>query len=134
MANEVWKISQSSITAQASAAISADTFSGGAQTTLSQAGSSGNAEGAFLADIYADVTAAPSGGDCTLELWMEASLNNSDFSAAEYSLTVQVPDGDSGDFHLGVIELPPYSKLKLKAVDYGLTAVLYAIPQLPEVQ
>ena len=134
MANEVWKKSQSAITAQASAAITADAFSGGTQTTLSQAGTSGNAEGAFEADIYADVTVAPSGGDCTLELWMEASRNNTDFSEAEYCLSVTVGNGDSGDYHLGIVELPPYCKLKLKAVDYGLTATLYAIPQLPEIQ
>lgn len=134
MPTEIHNKALSSITAQASAAITADTFSTGTQTTVNQAGASGNVEGAFEADLYADVTVAPSGGDCILEAWVEASRNNTDFSAAEFALTVVVPNGDTGDFHLGIVELPPYSKIKLKAVDYGVTAVLYAIPRLPESQ
>lgn len=65
---------------------------------------------------------------------MEASRNNTDFSAKEYWRPITVPSSATGDFHFGEIVLPPYCKLYLKAVGYGLTASLIIIPRLPEGQ
>jgi len=134
MANEIWKKALSTITAQASAAITADALSGGSTTTINRAGSGGNAEGAFEADIYVNVTSGPSGGDATAEIWMEASDDNSTFCEDEYCLSVKIPSSQTGRFHAGVVELPKYCNLKIKAVDYGFTASMLAVPQLPEAQ
>lgn len=134
MANEVWKKAKSTITAQASAAITADSLSTGTTTTIDRTSSSGNAEGAFEADIYVDVTVAPSGGAATAEIYMEASDDNSTFCEDEYCLSVEIPDATTGRFHAGCVELPKYCNLKIMAVSYGFTASLLVVPELPEVQ
>ena len=134
MANEVWKKAKSTITAQASAAITADALSTGTTTDIDRTAASGNAEGAFEADVFVDVTVAPSGGDATAEIWMEASDDDTTYCEDEYCLSVEVPNGTTGRFHAGRVELPKYCRLKIKAIDYGFTASLLAVPELPEVQ
>ena len=134
MTNENRKKYRSSFTAQASAAITAANFSGGSQTTMSQAGSGGNCEGCWEADIYISVTSAPSGGAATAEIWTEESPDNSNFSAAAQALSVSIPNGSTGYFYAGVLSLPAYCKAKIKAISYGFTASLIAHPYLPEAQ
>ena len=126
MANEVKVKSRSSVTVQASAAITAGSYNSSTPTVLSRA-SSGNADGCWDADIYIDVDAAPSGA-ATAEIWMAASPDNTNYSAKEYCLSVAVPVTVTGYYHMGTVALPMYSKLYLKAVTYGFTASLIAIP------
>lgn len=134
MANEFFKKARSTVTAQASAAITAGNLSGGSTTTLDRTGASGNAEGCFEADVYVNVTTGPSGGEATAEIWMEASTDNSNYCADEYCLSVKIPNGATGYFHAGRVELPKYCHLLLKAIAYGFTASLLAVPELPEAQ
>lgn len=55
---EIHQKNLTAITAQASAAITANTYSGGTNTVVDQGGAAGNAKGAFVADCYANVTTA----------------------------------------------------------------------------
>ena len=115
------------ITAQASAAITADTFSGGSQTLVDKA-SGENGDGAQWFDVYIDVTAAPSTA-ATCELWMTGSSDGTDESAYEYALSCAVPVTATDQYHLGSLHTTPREfKAKLKAIDYGFTATLYITP------
>ncbi len=121
------------VTLQASATISADALSTGTQTVMDVT-SGGNFDGAIWADMYVNVTSAPS-GDATVELYMAASKDGTNYAEngpddyGEYCLSVKVPDGETGDFHLGTLyDLPRKAKFKIKAVDYGLTASLVGVP------
>ena len=114
------------ITAQASAAITADAFSAGTQTLVDKA-SSGNGDGAQWFDVYADVTAAPSTA-ASCELWITGSSDGTDESAYEYALTCAVPT-TADQYRLGSLHTTPQEfKGKLKAIDYGFTATLYLVP------
>lgn len=123
----------SAITAQASAAITADALSGGSQTAVDRA-SGQNADGADWLDCYVNVTAAPSGGDATCELYMagytgSAYADDGPDDYGEYALSVKIPNGVTGDFRLGPIFAPPEkAQFKLKAVSYGFTASLIVVP------
>ena len=115
----------SRITAQASAAISADAFSGGTQTLIDK--STGDANGAQWFDCYIDVTSAPSSA-ASCQLWITGSSDGSDESAYEYALTVAVPT-TADQYRLGSLFTTPQEfKAKLKAIDYGFTATLYITP------
>jgi len=133
MANEIHIKDLSSVTAQASAAITADNFSGGSQTAISRQ-TSGNAEGAYQVDCWAVVTVAPSGGDATLILYTEASPDGTNYAVAEACGRALVEDGDTGHYHLGPVEMSYANKFKLFAADYGVTASLVVVPQVPELQ
>lgn len=114
------------ITAQASAAIMADAYSGGSQTLVDKA-SAQNGDGAQWFDVYADVTVAPSTA-AVCELWMTGSSDGTDESAYEYALSCAVPTVVD-QYHLGALFTTPREfKAKLKAIDYGFTATLYITP------
>lgn len=131
MANEIRVKRLSEITAQASAAITANAFSGGSQTAVTQT----NAPGAQALDLYMDVTSAPSTA-AEAEIWREASREGTTYTAAE--LVLKVPNSittSAALYYAGRMwDLQAYEKLKVKAINYGFTAVLYAVPVLPEVQ
>ena len=115
------------ITAQASAAITADAYSAGSQTLVDKA-SGQNGDGAQWFDVYIDVTAAPSTA-AYCELWITGSSNGTDESAYEYALTTDVPVTATDQYRLGTLFTTPREfKAKLKAVDYGFTATLYMTP------
>jgi hypothetical protein len=114
------------ITAQASAAITADTDSTGTQTLIDKA-SGQNGDGAQWFDVYVDVTAAPS-ADAGCELYTSGSSNGTDAAAFEYALTGKIP-AVADQYRLGSLHITPQEfNAKIKAIDYGFTAVLYLVP------
>ena len=115
------------ITAQASAAITADAFSGGSQTQIDKA-SSGNGDGAQWFDVYIDVTAAPSSA-ATCELWISGSSDGTDESTYEYALTVAIPVTATDQYRMGTLHITPQEfNAKITAIDFGFTATLYLVP------
>ena len=115
------------VTAQASAAITADTLSGGAQTPI-DIESGGNADGAMWLDVYINVTSAPS-TEATCELYMEASPDSTNYAAPEYCPPCAVPTS-TGRIHVGPLyDLPRKCKLSIKAVGYGFTADCTVVPR-----
>lgn len=135
MANQIYQDWAASITAQASAAITADAFSEGAQTVVDAThdGGSENAKGAFAVDVWINVTSAPS-NIAEAEIWSAESPDNTNFSTDQFSLVANVP-ASTGYVYIGRHYLQaPYTKLKIKAVDYGFTATLLCMPVTMEVQ
>ena len=117
------------ITAQASAAITADAVSGGSTTAIDKA-ASGNADGAMWFDCYVNVTAAPSTA-ASCELWIEGSPDGTNYAATEYALTVAVPTAIDR-YHLGPLLITPQKFLAtIKAAGYGFTAALEITPVYP---
>lgn len=115
------------ITAQASAAITANAFSGGSQTLVDKA-SGQNADGAQWFDVYIDVTSAPYSA-ATCELWISGSSDGTDESVYEYALSVAVPVTVTDQYRLGQLYGTPQEFYgKLKAISYGFTATLYITP------
>lgn len=138
MANKIELDYQALITAQASAAISAGSDSGGSLTTITNT-SAGNGKGADCFKAYCVVTVAPSGGAATACLKYAPSYNSTmtDINFDDGSLTVEIPNGGTGKFYLGDLYSPAqYFQCKLAETggDYGFTASLVLIPVLPEVQ
>lgn len=131
MPNEIRVKRLSEVTAQASAAITANTFSGGAQTAVTQT----NAPGAAALDVYLNVTAAPSTA-AEAEIWREASREGTTYSKEEFAMRVpQAIATSAALYYVGrLYDIQAYEKLKTKAINYGFTAVLYAVPVLPEIQ
>ena len=115
------------ITAQASAAITANLLSTGSVTLIDKA-SGQNADGAQWFDVYIDVTAAPAGA-ATCELWISGSSDGTDESAYEYALSVAVPVTATDQYRLGVLYGTPQEfYAKIKAISNGFTAALYLTP------
>lgn len=131
MANEIRVKRLSEITAQAAAAISANALSGGTQTAITPS----NAPGATAFDLYVNVTAAPSTA-ATCEIWREASRDGTTWTAIELVLSVPQTIATSAALYYAgrMYDIQAYERLKLKAISYGFTAALYAVPVLPEVQ
>ncbi len=129
--SRIYERSLSSITAQASAAITADSVSGGTQTAINKA-SSGNADGAIWFDVYLDVTAAPS-AEASCELYMQASPDGgSNYAYDDYCLTCAVKSGSADIYRLGTLhDTPQNFKLSVTAIDYGFTASLVVVPIYP---
>lgn len=129
MANEIRLKYGSEATAQASAAITADAFSGGAQTAINNA-----TTGASAYMVFANISSAP-GAAATLEVHVEASPDGTNYAVSEFALSVPVASGYSGRVCVGVLHDPPRSfKLKAKAIANGLTCDVTVVPMLPEVQ
>lgn len=119
----------SAITAQASAAITADTMSGGATTAIDKA-SAGNADGAVWFDCYINVTAAPSAA-AFCQLWIEGSPDGTNYAASEYALMVAVP-ATIDRYHIGPLFTTPLEFIAtIKAISYGFTATLEIVPVYP---
>ena len=119
----------SAITAQASAAITADTMSAGTTTAIDKA-SAANADGAMWFDCYVNVTAAPSSA-ASCELWIEGSPDGTNYSASEYALTCAVP-ASVDRYHLGCLYSTPLEFLAtIKAISFGFTATLELVPVYP---
>jgi len=119
----------SAITAQASAAITANTMSGGATTVIDKA-LSGNADGAMWFDCYINVTTAPSTA-ASCEMYIEGSPDGTNYSASEYALTCSVPVA-ADRYHLGVLHSTPREFLAtIKAISFGFTATLEIVPVYP---
>ena len=135
MANEIQLKYGSAITAQASATISADAMSSGTLTVINNT-SSGNGGGCQGYQCFVNVTTAPSGGDATARVYYAGAYSDTTPDNFDNgSLSVEIPDGETGEFPLGIIYDPDkYSYVKLGAEDYGFTASLVVVPILPEVQ
>ncbi len=137
MANEVLKKLRTAFVAQASAAITANTFSGGTETPLDNTydGGSENCKGADQARISINITAAPSSA-AVAEVWTtKYDDENSQYEQYEYALSVEIPVTVTGSYSLGFLVLDStLTKAKIKAIDYGFTAELIATPILPELQ
>ena len=131
MTNEIRVKRLSEITAQASAAITANTFSGGSQTVIGPS----NAAGAAALDLYLDVTSAPSSA-AYAEISRESSREGTTYAAVEFVMRCpSVITTSAALYYVGRLWDPQaYEKIKVKAVNYGFTASLIAVPILPEVQ
>jgi hypothetical protein len=117
------------IIAQASAAITADAFSAGAETPLDKAASA-NADGAQWFDCYVNVTVAPTTA-ASCELWVAGSPDGINYADYEYGLTCAVPVA-TGRYHLGPLYSTPLEfKAKIKAIGFGFTAALEIVPVYP---
>lgn len=134
MANKIQFIYESAITAQESAAITADTDSTGALTTIDNS-KTGNGAGCHIYKCFISVTSAPSGGDALARLKYAGKSSGTPDKFDDGSLSVKIPDGATGEFELGSVYNPAqFSRCKLAAVDYGFTASLIVVPMLPEAQ
>ena len=119
------------LTAQASAAITANTLSTGAATFIDKA-SGRNADGAQWFDCYVDVTGAPAAA-ATCELWISGSSDGMDESVYEYALSVAipviVPVTVPDQYRLGVLYGTPREfYAKIKAISNAFIATLYLVP------
>lgn len=145
MPSEALQKSRSRITAQAGGtALTADedpnsgSYTGGAATTIDNTYDAGteNAKGADRLNLELDVTADPATA-AVAEIWYRGSENNSDWTQWKRSHTVGdsilasgTPWYDAGLFYLEY----QYTQLKVVALNYAFTAVLYATPKLSEGQ
>jgi hypothetical protein len=134
MASEIRNKYRTPVTVQASAAITANAYSGGSQTVIDNT-SSGNGGGCNDLELYVNVSAAPSTA-ATAELYMQASQDGGSTYSAEVSRgMVSIPVTVTGDYYFGrVTDVPEYCKFKVKAVSYGFTASLIAVPVVMEAQ
>jgi len=143
MANEILLKSRTTITAQASGALTAGedpnsgTYTGGAATVIDNTYDAGteNSLGADYLQLELDVTTAPTtaGG---AEVWYRGSEDGTNYTKWKYSHTVGDDIATTADrYDAGLFFLSyQYTELKVKAVDYGYTATLYATPKLHEAQ
>ncbi len=116
------------ITAQASAAITADTISGGTKTAINKA-SSGNADGALWFEVYLDVTVAPS-VDASAEIYIEPSYDGgSNYGAEDYALPCAVKASGASKYKVGnLYDTSENFYAVVYAIDYGFTASLILVP------
>lgn len=135
MANEIQLKYKSAITAQESAAITADADSGGVLNVITNT-SAGNGGGCHAYQCFVNVTVGPVGGAATARLKYAGAYSDTtpdNFDSG--SLSVEIPASATGEFPLGIIYDPDkYSYVKLAAEDYGFTASLVVVPILPEAQ
>ena len=138
MASEIRVKLRNPVTVQASAAITAGSYSAGTETAIDNQYSAGteNGLGAEQARMTVNVTTAPSGGAATAEIYTaKYDDQNSAYETYEYALSVSIPDGTTGSFSAGSILLnSTLTKAKIKAVDYDFTASLIATPVTCEAQ
>lgn len=134
MATQIPIVYGTTITAQASAAITADTVSTGALTTIDNS-KTGNGGGCHLYKCIARVTVGPSGGAAVCRLYYAGAESGTPANFDSWSLSANIPSGGTGDFPLGDIIIPDeVSRVKIGAEDYGFTASLIVVPVLPEAQ
>lgn len=134
MSNKIPLIFESSITAQASAAITSNTDSTGALTTIDNS-LTGNGKGCQLFTCFVNVTVAPSGGDAVALVKYAGVSSGTSFKFDTGSLSVSIPDGETGEWEVGpMMTTAPLSRVKLAAEGYGFTASLIVIPILPQAQ
>lgn len=134
MPNKVPQIYESSITAQASSAITAGADSAGTLTTIDNS-KTGNGGGCHAYKCFVSVTVGPVGGDAIARLKYAGKSSGTPDKFDDGSLNVKIPSGETGEFELGdIINPAAVSRCKLAAEDYGFTASLIVVPILPEVQ
>ena len=117
--------STSAVTAQASAAITADALSTGTKTEIDTT-SSGNANGVHALEFEIDVTVAPTTAGYA-EIWCEPLQHDGTGNSAEFRISkVPIQIATSADkylcFYDGVI--PEKANYIIKAMDFGFTASL----------
>jgi len=143
--SEIRQKSRARITAQAGGtALTAGvnpngSYTGGAATPIDNTydGGSENALGAMFLNLELDVTAAPSIGEATAEIWYRGSEDNSTWSKWKYSHTIGEPIviTTATRYAAGLFELIyQYTELKVVAVGYAFTATLLATAKLYEAQ
>lgn len=122
---------RAAFTAQASAAITADSLSTGDPVAW-DATSGGNADGSDHAECEVDVTTGPSGGSAICEIWCEPEQHDGgDYQKGYRIATVpfEIGSGETGKFPVMVWDVPQKCLLKLKAVLRGFTASLSVKPR-----
>lgn len=134
MPSEIRNKYRAPVTVQASAAITANAYSGGSQVVIDNT-SSGNGGGCNDLELYVNVSAAPSTA-ATAEVYMQASQDGgTNYAAEAFRGSVAIPVTVTGDYYIGrVTDVPEYCKFKLKALSYGFTASLVAVPVVMEAQ
>ena len=113
------------VTAQASAAISADSLSTGTKTQISLA-SGGNADGAYALEFEIDVTSAPTTAGYA-EVWCEPLQHDGVGDSAPFRCArVPIQIATSADKYLCEFDggIPEKANYIIKAIDYGFTASL----------
>ena len=135
MANLVPITYKSEVTAQASAAIAATSFSGGALTLLDNS-IAGNGGGACVYKCFINITTAPSSAS-TITVHMASVYTGTPAVYDNGILSMVIPTGSSyvGTFCIGDIWYPgKYTYLRLKAGVAGMTASLTVVPVIAEIQ
>jgi hypothetical protein len=134
MASKLPIIYEASITAQASAAITAGADSAGALTTIDNS-KTGNGGGCYAYKCFVNVTVAPSGGAAVARVKYAGISTGTPTKFDSGSIGVEIPNGATGEFEIGdMISPAQYSQIKLAAEDYGFTGSLIAVPMMPEGQ
>lgn len=134
MANEIQLKYGLYITAQASAAITANTDSAGTLTLITNT-SAGNGGGCHAYQCFCVVTAAGGAGEATARLKYAGTYTGTPDRFDLGSLSCAIPSGGTGTYSMGIIYDPDqYSYVKIAAEDYGFTASLVVVPVLPEAQ
>ena len=113
------------VTAQASAAITADALSAGAKTEISLA-SGGNADGAHALEFEIDVTSAPATAGYG-EVWCEPLQHDGVGNSAPFRCArVPVQITTSADKYMCGFsgDIPEKANYIIKAIDFGFTAAL----------
>lgn len=116
------------LTAQASAAITADTLSAGAKTEISLA-SSGNVDGAHALEFQLDVTTAPTTAGYA-EVWCEPLKHDGVGHSAPFRCAaVSVAIATSADTYTCEFAgaIPEKANYIIKAIDHGFTAALTVV-------
>jgi len=144
MANEILQKSRTTITAQASGALTAGfdpssgSYTGGAATPIDNTYDAGteNSKGSEWVNLQLNVTTAPATA-ATAQIWFRGSEDGTNYTKWKYSHTV----GDSilattgALYDAGMFQLSyQYTELKVMAISYGFTADLKATPKLMELQ
>lgn len=134
MATQIPIIYGTTITAQASAAITAGTVSTGELTTIDNS-KTGNGGGCHLYKCIARVTVGPSAGAAVCRLYYSGAESGTPTNFDSGSLSVNIPAGATGDIPIGDIIIPSnVSRVKIASENYGFTASLIVVPILPEAQ
>ena len=145
MATEILQKSRSRITAQSSSALTADEYPGDGSYTLTSncttidnkyTGGSENGKGAEYLQLELDVTSAPGTAAVAKIYWRGTNDGGTKWTKWKHSHTVGGDIETSADFYDAGLFVLTYKEIQLavSAVDYGFTSVLYATPNLPEVQ
>ena len=109
---------RANFTCQASAAITADAFSGGTQTAFDTT-ASGNLDGAFSAEVEVDVTAWTADARC--EVYQEAEQHDgTGYNAPRLIGSTSITAVDK--YMIPVFDLSEAGTILIKAVDVGFTA------------
>lgn len=119
--------STATITVQASASVTAGSYSTGAQTVITNT-TAGNGEGAYALHLVLNISSGTSSTGGTAELYQEAGHSTSAWCEPELIRTITASTLDGKNHSAWVYAMPKYAKYKIKAVTRGFKASLAALP------